>query len=133
LLAGLAVAAGAFGAHGLERLLTQGRPHAELTANQPDDINRRLANYESAVRYHTYHALALVLVGLTGTWRRSRLLDAAGWAFIVGVAGFSGGLYAIVFGAPTRLGATIVPFGGTTFIIGWFVLALAAWKVPRTA
>jgi uncharacterized membrane protein YgdD (TMEM256/DUF423 family) len=128
LLAGLAVAAGAYGAHGLETLLTDGRTRTELTEDQRDDLVHRLANYETAVRFHTYHALALVLVGLTGTWRRSRMLDVAGWAFIVGVAGFSGGLYAIVFGAPSRLGATIVPFGGTTFIVGWVVLALAARK-----
>jgi uncharacterized membrane protein YgdD (TMEM256/DUF423 family) len=115
----------------LEGRLFDGRPRSELSSEEQDRLDQKLANYETAVRYHMYHAVALVLVGLTGAWRRSRLLDAAGWAFIVGIACFSGGLYAIVFGASNWLGATIVPLGGTAFIVGWIVLALAAWKAQQ--
>ena len=117
-LAALAVVTGAFGAHGLEKFLT------ENFGLSDDVLAKRLENYETAVRYQMYHALALVLVGLTGAHRRSGVLNAAGWGFAAGVALFSGCLYAIVFGAPQRLGM-VVMVGGLALIVGWFVLAVA--------
>ena len=107
LFGGLAVITGAFGAHGLEKM---------LTADQ-------LETYEVAVRYQMYHALALVLVGLLAT-RPSRLLSLAGSMFVLGILLFSGLLYALVFTGLTRLGM-IVPLGGLAFIAGWFLLAAA--------
>jgi uncharacterized membrane protein YgdD (TMEM256/DUF423 family) len=107
LLAGLAVAAGAFGAHALSARLT------------PD----RLATWETAARYHMIHALALVVLGAVAARWTDPLLAVAGWLFIAGIAIFGGTVYALALGAPRWLGA-ITPLGGLAFIIGWVVLAV---------
>jgi uncharacterized membrane protein YgdD (TMEM256/DUF423 family) len=111
LLAGLAVAAGAFGAHLLAERLTA----------------RDMATFEVAARYQMYHALALGLVGLLAINHPSRLLAAAGWCFFGGSVVFSGLLYALVFTGVKLLGA-FVPIGGAAMIAGWFLLAAAAWS-----
>lgn len=111
LSAGLAVVLGAFGAHGL-----QGRVEPAL-----------LAVWETGVRYHLAHALALVAVALApARWPGARV-DLAGWLFLLGTSIFSGSLYALALGAPRGLGA-ITPLGGATLIAGWAVLALAVWR-----
>jgi uncharacterized membrane protein YgdD (TMEM256/DUF423 family) len=112
-MGGLGVTAGAFGAHGLK-----GHP-----SFSPDD----LATFEIAVRYQMYHALALALVGLLGMRENSRLLNAAGWCFLVGIVVFSGLLYVLVLTGVKLLGA-IVPIGGVAMIVGWLALAVAAWR-----
>ena len=85
-LGGLAVAAGAFGAHGLRGQLLSGR----IT-------ERMLENFETAARYQMYHALALVAVGLVaarlGEASSRGAINLAGWAFLVGTLIFSGTLY----------------------------------------
>ncbi|MGH7818297.1 MAG: DUF423 domain-containing protein [Candidatus Binatia bacterium] len=98
----LAVAAGAFGAHGLKGVLA------------PD----RLEIFETAVRYQMYHSLALVLAGSLGAFR-------AGWAFLLGVVIFSGSLYLLVLTDRRWLGA-VTPVGGALFLLGWVLLALNA-------
>jgi uncharacterized membrane protein YgdD (TMEM256/DUF423 family) len=112
-LAALAVAAGAFGAHALGARLS------------PD----RLATWETAARYHMYHALALLLVGLLSARWSGALLDAAGWLFMAGIVVFGGTVYALALGAPRWLGA-VTPLGGLAFIVGWVVLALAVARAP---
>lgn len=107
-LAAVAVAAGAFGAHALADRLT------------PD----RLATWETAARYHMIHSVALVMVGLIGERRPVALLDAAGWLFVAGILIFGGTVYALALGGPRWLGA-ITPLGGLSLIAGWLVLALA--------
>jgi len=105
-LAFLAVALGAFGAHGLE-----GRLSLE-----------ELATYETAVRYQMYHALALVLLALASAavpGFRSRL---AGWAFTVGILVFSGSLYVLVLTGHRWLGA-VTPLGGVAFLVGWIAFS----------
>ena len=105
---GLAVAAGAFGAHGLENVL---EPRMQ-------DV------FETAVRYQMYHALGLLAVGVIGLVAgRSRGLDVAGWGFVLGSCLFSGSLYALALTRIRILGA-ITPFGGLAFLIGWTALAL---------
>src|SRR5262245_11108532 len=97
-LAGLAVAAGAFGAHGLRGRLS------------PD----MLAVFETAVRYQMYHALGLFVVA----WAAARWPDGgapvAGWLFVAGVVVFSGSLYVLALGGARWLGA-ITPLGGLAF------------------
>lgn len=112
-LAALAVAAGAFGAHALA---------ARLTPEQ-------LATWETAARYHMYHALALVLLGVAGARWSSPLMSVAGWLFAFGVGVFGGTLYALALGGPRWLGA-ITPLGGVALIAGWVVFAVA---VARSA
>ena len=108
LAAFLAVALGAFGAHGLR------------TRISPE----MLAVFETGVRYQMYHALGILLVGLTlprfGGW----LIQAAGWAFVVGIVLFSGSLYVLSLTGVTLWGA-VTPFGGVAFLIGWGLLIAA--------
>jgi uncharacterized membrane protein YgdD (TMEM256/DUF423 family) len=111
LLAGLAVAAGAFGAHAL------------ADAVPPN----RLATFETAARYGMTHALALVLVGVLLDRRADRRIRWAGWLFLAGIVLFSGSLYLLVLTDTPWLGA-VTPFGGVAFISGWLVLAASAWR-----
>jgi uncharacterized membrane protein YgdD (TMEM256/DUF423 family) len=122
LLAAAGVALGAFGAHGLSEALA-GLGYAG------DDLEDRLANYETAVRYQLVHALAIVLVGVIATQRPRQLWNLAAAAFFAGVLLFSGLLYALAFAGPSwKLLGAIVPFGGLSLIVGWVLLAVAACK-----
>jgi len=122
LLAGLlgasGVGLGAYQAHGLEKLLTR----RELA---PELIERRLDNCDTAAKYQLFHALALVGVATLATRQPSRWLKVSASLFTAGVAGFSGGLYLIVF-AGTAVHWAIVPAGGLLLILGWLALAIAA-------
>jgi uncharacterized membrane protein YgdD (TMEM256/DUF423 family) len=110
LLAALAVALGAFGAHALKaRLPTE-----------------RQETFETGVRYQMYHSLGLLLAAFAaGRWPGSNLPAIAGWLFLAGIFLFSGSLYTLVLGEKRWLGA-ITPFGGLAFIAGWLCLAVAA-------
>jgi uncharacterized membrane protein YgdD (TMEM256/DUF423 family) len=105
----LGVGLGAFGAHGL-----RGRLSPEM-----------LAVFETGVRYHMYHALALVLTSLVMGRMSGWLVVAGGWCFVAGIVLFSGSLYALAITGVTVLGA-ITPLGGLAFLAGWACLALAA-------
>lgn len=107
--AAVAVAAGAFGAHALKARLS---PEA-------------LAVWETAARYQTVHALALFAVAQAAAAWRSRLVEVAGWAFVVGTVLFSGSLYALALSGVRGLGA-VTPLGGVAFLAGWGCLAAAA-------
>ena len=119
-LGGLAVGAGAFGAHALKKNLA-----AQSDAAAAE---RSLANWETAARYQMYHALALLAVGVLATRDRSGLLNAAGAAMTLGTLIFSGCLYALVLSGQRWLGA-IVPIGGSLLIVGWLLLAVASWRI----
>jgi uncharacterized membrane protein YgdD (TMEM256/DUF423 family) len=118
ILAGAGVAAGSFGAHGLKSVL---------------DATGRGDNWETAVRYCMYHALAVLLVGLaTGIERMEAIrgpLVAAGWCFVAGTLIFSGCLAALAVSGVRILGA-VVPIGGVLFLVGWALLARAAVRLP---
>ncbi len=107
-LAGLAVAAGAFGAHGLEDRVS------------PD----RLETFRTAVSYQMYHALGLLVVGWAAAQGWGAAVHGAGYCFIAGTLIFSGSLYLLVLTDTSWLGA-ITPFGGVAFIVGWGLLAWA--------
>lgn len=109
LLGGLAVAAGAFGAHALRDHLAP----------------ERLMQYELAVRYQLYHALALLAVGWAAYRWPGAAVNAAGWLFIAGIVIFCGTVYALSFGSPRWFGA-ITPIGGLSLILGWALLAWTA-------
>ncbi len=107
-----AVALGAFGAHALRARLA------------PD----QLAVWQTAVRYHAWHGLALVLVGLLlAREPAARGLVPAAACFAVGIVLFSGSLYALVLVEARGLGA-LTPLGGVAFVAGWLTLAWAAWR-----
>ncbi|MFP2926836.1 DUF423 domain-containing protein [Pyxidicoccus sp. 3LG] len=107
----LSVAAGAFGAHALR-------------ARLPVDMQ---VIFETGARYHMYHALGLVAVGLLGHFRPSPLLAGAGWSMLAGIVLFSGSLYALALSGTRVLGA-ITPLGGLGFLAGWLLFAMAAWR-----
>src|SRR4051812_37388433 len=104
----IAVGFGAFGAHGLRSRLS------------PD----MLAVFETGVRYHIYHALALLLVAALIPRLEGKAIVAAGWCFVAGITLFSGSLYLLAVTGVTVLGA-ITPLGGVAFLAGWAALALA--------
>jgi uncharacterized membrane protein YgdD (TMEM256/DUF423 family) len=114
--AGLAVALGAFGAHGLRASV------------EP----RLLEVYNTGVHYHMSHALGLLAVGLCRRLAGGRgpALAWAGGLFLAGILLFSGSLYAMALTGVRALGM-VTPFGGVAFILGWLALALAVW--PRRA
>ena len=111
-LGGLAVAIGAYGAHA----------GAEYLAGEAG------ITFGKAVKYQMHHALALLIVALAfGQFpKQKKILTFSGYSFLAGILLFSGSLYLIVF-ADIPMGY-ITPFGGTLFVLGWFLLAFAAWK-----
>jgi uncharacterized membrane protein YgdD (TMEM256/DUF423 family) len=121
MLGALAVACGAFGAHGLESHLKKDGSYG------PDDV-RLIEVWETAARYQMYHALALLAVGLVGVRRRSRAVFVAGAAMTLGTIIFSGCLYALVLSGQKWLGG-IVPIGGALMIVGWIALTVAVSRL----
>jgi uncharacterized membrane protein YgdD (TMEM256/DUF423 family) len=105
------VAAGAFGAHALK---------ARLAAD-------RLGVFETAVRYHLLHALALFACAWALQTFPGRTAVVAGGCFAAGILLFSGSLYLLALLGEPRLGV-ITPFGGLGFLAGWTLLAAAILK-----
>ncbi|MNV36879.1 hypothetical protein D3C71_1283730 [compost metagenome] len=107
----VAVGAGAFGAHGLKRMLTP-----EL-----------LAVWQTGVMYHLVHALGLFIIALLGARFGSPLLSAAGLVMFAGIVLFSGSLYLLSLTGTHWLGA-VTPLGGAAFLAAWAMVALAAYR-----
>ena len=115
----LAVMVGAFGAHALPQFLQRQTLADELVA-------RRLNSLEVGARYHMYHTLALLGLGL---WLRLESLPRrwAGALFAAGCLLFSGSLYGYAM-TGTRWLQAIVPLGGVAFIAGWLSWAVAIMR-----
>lgn len=107
----LGVAIGAFAAHSLKSKLSP-----EL-----------FAIFEVGVRYHIYHALGLIAVGLLSRLYPQLSFTSTGWLLTAGIVIFSGSLYALSITGTRWLGA-ITPIGGLCFLAGWFWLAWTLWK-----
>lgn len=108
----LAVAFGAFGAHGLKERL------------DPE----KLAIYQTAVQYQFWHGLGLALVAvITRQYGECRLLTWSGRLMAAGVLIFSGSLYVLAMTGIRWLGA-ITPIGGICFLMGWLLLAIFGWR-----
>ena len=101
----LAVALGAFGAHGLK---------TTLSSLATSEI------FEIAVRYQFLHALVMLLVS-----RLRPFLASAWWCFLLGIIVFSGSLYIYALTGLKWLGA-ITPIGGVAFLAGWLLLVIRA-------
>ena len=110
-MCGLGVLLGAFGAHGLRERVTP----------------EMLAVFETGVRYHLVHGLALLGVAWAASRWPNTWVGAAGWLFVAGIVVFSGSLYVLSVTGIRWLGA-ITPIGGVAFILGWVLLAVAALK-----
>ena len=107
----IAVALGAFAAHGLKARLS------------PDLLN----TFEIGVRYQMFHALALLACGWAATRWPGTAVSAAGWLFVAGTVLFSGSLYVLALTGTRWMGA-VAPIGGAAFLLGWLLLAWGAWK-----
>jgi uncharacterized membrane protein YgdD (TMEM256/DUF423 family) len=107
----LAVAFGAFAAHGLSQQLDA---HA-------------LNIFETGARYHMYHALAMGLAALMMQSGGARTATWSAALFLAGIVLFSGSLYAFAM-TGVRMFAFVTPAGGVSFLAGWVLLALAAWR-----
>lgn len=105
---GLAVALGAFGAHGLK------------TFTDHDG----LAIWETAVRYQAYHGLALLILSLVRQRYSARDFRTIGLCFLIGTVIFSGSLYLLVLFEIKGFGA-ITPIGGALFLVGWIIMAIS--------
>ena len=107
----LGVTLGAFAAHGLKTRLS----------------SEMFNIFEVGVRYHMYHALALLAVSWAcGRWP-GLLTNLSGWLFIIGTVVFSGSLYILSLTGLRWLGA-ITPLGGLAFLGGWVCLIWAILK-----
>lgn len=108
----LAVALGAFGAHGLKNVLSP----------------EMMEVYKTAVNYQMWHAL---LLGMIAYWRfqnpSAQLLIWAGWVVTAGIGLFSGSLYLLTLTGIRALGA-VTPIGGVCFLIGWVLVGLFAFR-----
>ncbi|GAC1706680.1 MAG: DUF423 domain-containing protein [Flavisolibacter sp.] len=117
LLAGLAVALGAFGAHGLKKIVD----------------NDTVAIAQTGVQYQMYHAIALLFLGLIVQRSASSFFNYAGLFLIGGIVFFSGSLYLIASlkamnKVIPRLLGIMTPLGGLLFILGWMLLLIAVIK-----
>ena len=117
LLGGLAVAMGAFAAHGLK---------ARFASLAATDFNPREI-FDLAARYHAIHSLALIAACIRFGETSERWSNAARWAFLIGITVFCGSLYLLGVTAVKWLGA-ITPIGGVALIAGWAFFAVAAFK-----
>ena len=116
ILMALGVILGAFGAHGLQDMVSP----------------ERIDIFETGVRYQVYHSLGVLLIGVLLYFRKTSLMPWAGWLFIAGIAFFSGSLYLLtfaeVFKLPTSLIGPITPIGGLLFVAAWVVLAISTFQ-----
>jgi uncharacterized membrane protein YgdD (TMEM256/DUF423 family) len=112
----LTVAIGAFAAHGLREALDA----------------QQMAWVETGVHYQAWHSLALLAIAVLAGFRPGRLLFASAAAFAFGILLFSGSLYVLALSGD-RMAAIVTPFGGASFLSGWVLLALYAWRqLPRS-
>ena len=111
----LAVILGAFGAHSLKKIISEGQ----------------LEIWHTAVQYHFYHVFALLFLSTFGRFKNN-IVNFSAWCFVAGIVFFSGSLYLLALNSVLNLNANllgpITPIGGLFFILGWLSLLLAAVK-----
>lgn len=112
-LLALAVLIGAFGAHGLKSIVDA----------------EKLATFETGVRYHFYHGLGLIILGLIQQQFQTIRLNVPVWSFFVGILLFSFNCYFYVI-TGMKFFALLVPIGGIMFILGWAVATIKIFKLP---
>ena len=116
-MAATAVILGAFGAHGLKKIVT------------PEQLDV----FKTGVQYQFYHALGIIIAAIIGQQIEHNLIKRAAWLFLFGIIAFSGSLYAMtLFYALNTEGVkwigAITPVGGLLFILGWIILGLGISK-----
>jgi uncharacterized membrane protein YgdD (TMEM256/DUF423 family) len=111
-LLALAVLIGAFGAHGLKNMVAA----------------EKLVTFETGVRYHFYHALGLLILGILQQQFQTMKATVSHWAFFIGVLLFSFNCYFYVV-TDVKVFAMMVPLGGVLFVIGWITLMIQLLKL----
>ncbi|KGX93840.1 membrane protein [Pontibacillus halophilus JSM 076056 = DSM 19796] len=107
----IAVALGAFGAHGLEGKIPE----------------KYLSTWEKAVDYQMFHTTALLAVGILAGMMKNISFTGAGWSFLIGIILFSGSLY-LYSVTQVKTFAMITPLGGVAFLVGWVLLGYSVLK-----
>lgn len=119
ILAFLAVALGALGAHALKAMLSP----------------ERLASFETGVRYHLAHALAVLLLATLIHFGKKRGLVLACWLFVAGILLFSGSIYLLTLQDILTINLSylgpITPVGGILFMAGWVMVFVATFQKPQ--
>lgn len=111
----LAVALGAFGAHGLKEVLNH---------------NGYMDTFKTGIQYHIFHSIGIFIVGILNQMNLLKRSTPIFILFLTGIILFSGSLYLLAILKLTFLGI-ITPFGGVAFILGWSILAFDIWKVKK--
>lgn len=111
-ISALAVGIGAFGAHSLKDLLV---------------TNNRLDVFETGVKYHFYHGIAILIIGILSMNLGNKWVDRSFYAMVAGILFFSLSLYLLAITNTPVLGA-ITPIGGALFLLGWIFLIIAIKK-----
>jgi uncharacterized membrane protein YgdD (TMEM256/DUF423 family) len=111
----LAVVLGAFGAHALKKMISP----------------EMLEVYKTGVQYQFYHTFALLVVGILMYFNTSKALKWSGYLFVLGILLFSGSLYVMTITGIKALGI-ITPFGGTVWIVAWFLLMVHCRKFTNS-
>ena len=127
LVAALGVVLGAFGAYGLDAMLTNkyaGQTSVVL-GEELSTAYKYLGDFKTAAYYQLLHALAIVLVGIQMAHRPRRMLTVAAWCFLLGIVFFSGSLYLLVLTGITSFGF-VTPVGGLLLIGGWIAVVEGA-------
>lgn len=109
---GTGVILGSFSAHGLTKVLSP----------------EKIVIFKMGVQYQMYHAIALLGIAILTKLFSSKLIDAAGWLFTLGIIFFAGTMYSITYLGLPNVGTA--PVGGVAFIVGWLLLCIAAWQTP---
>lgn len=117
-LGAAAVATGAFGAHGLQKITSD---------------EKIIHGYQTAVQYQVYHVMALLIAAAVAHKLALKYFRWAALSFIAGIFLFSGSLYLLTYfriqeSTAVKAIGPITPLGGVLFIAGWIFLALAAYK-----
>lgn len=140
LLGAVGVGLGAYGAHGLRPQVEQAVDAAgvasgggSLTAAEREaEIAHRMDNWKTGVQYQMVHVAALLAIGLASAQWPLRRWCFAGVAMLAGMVMFSGMLYYQALAPERRLGI-VVMFGGISYILGWLLLAAAAFGFKETS
>ncbi|HUR66711.1 MAG TPA: DUF423 domain-containing protein [Chitinophagaceae bacterium] len=122
IFAGVAVALGAFGAHGLQKITSD---------------EKIIQGFKTAVEYQLWHALALIITGILAERFDKVLLKWATRCFIAGIIFFSGSLYLLSFlkiqgSSLVKIAGPLTPLGGLLFIVGWVIVLVALLSARNT-
>jgi uncharacterized membrane protein YgdD (TMEM256/DUF423 family) len=120
ILCGLAVTLGAFGAHGLKRLVSP----------------LQIETFKTGVQYHFYHAFAIALAAIVSQYNDNQRIRRAMRLFLAGIVLFSGSLYGLTLVEVAGMDGMrwlgiVTPIGGILFINGWFLMALSIYKMEK--